>query len=71
MALTSTQLETMKDALQTAMYKGVQRIIFQDRAIHYQSVDEMRKAVADIDSQLAGLSGTPESRRSFAGFSKG
>lgn len=69
MALTQSQLETMRDALQTSMYKGVKRVTFQDRTVDYATIDEMRKALANLTDQLGSLSATP-SRRSFAAFSR-
>jgi Tfp pilus assembly protein PilF len=58
----------MKDSLQTAMYKGVRRVQFVDRSVDYQSIDDMRKALADLDDQL---STDRSERRSYAAFSKG
>lgn len=70
MALTQTQLETMQDALQTALYQGVRSVTFQDRTVNYASVDEMRRALTDLSDQIAALGTTVPSRRSFAAFSR-
>lgn len=71
MALTTAQLQEMKDALQTALYRGVRKVTFQDRSTEYASVDEMRRALSDLDAQIAASSTTTPSRRSYAAFSKG
>jgi hypothetical protein len=70
MALTSTQLETMKDALQTAMFKGITRVTFQDRTVDYATVGDMRKALSDLNDELASVTSTVPTRRSFAAFSR-
>ena len=71
MALSSQQLQEMKDALETALYRGVRKVTFQDRSTEYASVDEMRRALSDLNAQIAASSSTPPSRRSYAAFSKG
>lgn len=70
MALTSTQLETARDTLRSAIYAGVSSVHFIDRRVDYQTVEEMRKALADLNDQIAGLTGTAVVRRSYAAFSK-
>lgn len=71
MALTTEQLETMRDALQTAMYKGIRSITMQDRTISYASTDDMRKALNDLNDQITSASATSSTtRRSYAAFSK-
>lgn len=69
MALTSTQLEAARDALQNAIYSGVRSVSFQDRRTDYATVDEMRKALSDLNNQIAAQFGIPN-RRSYAAFSK-
>ena len=70
MALTPTQLATMRDALVTAMASGTRSVSFQDRTIIYQSIDEMRKALATIDDEALVAAGSTPSRRSYVSFSK-
>lgn len=70
MALTLAQLEAMRDALVTNISTGVRSTSFQDRRVDYQSVDDMRKALADIESEIATV-GSTFTRRSYAAFSKG
>lgn len=70
MALTEAQLEAMKDSLQTAMFKGITRVSFQDRTVDYASIDSMRKALADLNDELATVTSSTPTRRSFAAFSR-
>lgn len=70
MALTLSQLEAMRDALVTQISTGVRSTSFQDKRVDYQSVDDMRKALADIESSIAAANST-FTRRSYAAFSKG
>ena len=51
--ITATELQTMRDALQRAIFSGTRRVQFTDRAVEYNSVDDMRKALADIDKAIA------------------
>jgi len=70
MALSSTQLEAFRDALQTAMFKGIRSITFQDRRIDYASVDEMRKALQSLNDQINTANSTTTVRRSYISFNK-
>jgi hypothetical protein len=70
MALTQTQLETMKDALQSALFKGVRRVTFQDRTVDYATTDDMRKALSDLNDELGAVTSSTPTRRSFAAFSR-
>ena len=51
------ELETMRDTLQRAIYRGTRRVQFADRLVEYTSVDEMRKALADLDAAIARATG--------------
>ena len=53
-----TELLTLRDALQRALFSGVRRVQLPDRAVEYNSVDEIRKAFADVSAAIAGASGT-------------
>ena len=65
-----TELQSMRDALQRAIFSGTRRVQFTDRAVEYNSVDDMRKALADIDSAIATGSGTTPSSFSLAMHSR-
>ncbi len=65
-----TELQSMRDALQRAIFSGTRRVQFTDRAVEYNSVDDMRKALADIDSAIATGSGATPSSFSLAMHSR-
>ncbi len=48
-----TELQSMRDTLQRAIFSGTRRVQFTDRAVEYNTIDEMRKALADIDTAIA------------------
>ena len=65
-----TELQSMRDALQRAIFSGTRRVQFTDRAVEYNSVDDMRKALADIDSAISAGSGATPSSFSLAMHSR-
>ena len=65
-----TELEAMRDALQRAIFSGTRRVQFTDRAIEYNSIDDMRKALADINNAIAKASGPRPSSFSLAMHSR-
>ena len=65
-----TELQAMRDALQRAIFSGTRRVQFTDRAVEYNSVDDMRKALADLDAAIAKTSGTASSSFSLAMHSR-
>lgn len=69
MALTLEQLQAKRDALTEAIGQGVLSVTFSDRTTMYRSVDDLRKARAIIDSDIAALAG--RSRQSLVVASKG
>ena len=68
--ITATELQTMRDALQRAIFSGTRRVQFTDRAVEYTTIDEMRKALADIDATIAKASGATPSAFSLAMHSR-
>ncbi len=58
MAYTKTQLE----ALEAALASGTLRVSFEGRSIEYRSVDELKKAIAEVKAALAAAD--PERPRS-------
>ena len=52
-----TELQAARDTLQRAIFSGVRRVQFTDRSVEYNSVDDMRKALADLDAQIAMAAG--------------
>jgi len=65
-----TELQSMRDMLQRAIFSGTRRVQFTDRAVEYNSVDDMRKALADIDAAIATASGGAPSSFSLAMHSR-
>jgi hypothetical protein len=61
-----SELQTMRDALQRAMFSGTRRVQFTDRAVEYNSIDDMRKAITDIDTAIAVASGSETASSSFS-----
>jgi roadblock/LC7 domain-containing protein len=49
MAYTESQLE----ALEVALASGTLRVTFEGRSIEYRSVDELKKAIAEVKAALA------------------
>jgi hypothetical protein len=60
----------MRDTLQRAIYSGTRRVQFSDRLVEYHTVDDMRKALADLDAEIAKASGTTPSSFSLAMHSR-
>jgi roadblock/LC7 domain-containing protein len=59
MAYTQTQLE----ALEAALASGTLRVSFEGRSLEYRSVDELKKAIAEIKAALAAADpAAPRSR---------
>ena len=55
---------------QGGIFSGTGRVQFTDRAVEYNSVDDRRKALADIDSAIATASGATPSSFSLAMHSR-
>lgn len=61
-----SELQAMLDALDRAIFSGTRRVQFTDggtsRMVEYSSMDELRKARADLAAQIqAATSSTPSS----------
>lgn len=56
MALTSTELEAMRDALVRSRASGTKSVTFDDgRKVEYISDSEMRAAIADLELRMRRL----------------
>ena len=53
--ITAAEMQTMLDALKRAKYAGVRRVQFTDRAVEYNSMDDIRKAIVDLEAEIAAL----------------
>ena len=65
-----TELQSMRDTLQRAIFSGTRRVQFADRAVDYDSIDDKRKALADINAEIARVSGPAPSSFSLAVHSR-
>ena len=63
-------LLSMRDTLQQAIFSGVRRVQFADRIVEYENTDDKRKALADLDAQIARASGATPSSFSLATHSR-
>jgi hypothetical protein len=52
-----SELLSARDTLQRAIFSGTRRVQFADRAVDYDSIDDKRKALADINAEIAKASG--------------
>ena len=68
--ITVAELQSMRDTLQRAIFSGTLRVQFADRMVEYNSVDNMRKALADLDTAIAKASGATPSSFSLATHSR-
>ena len=50
-----TEMQTMLDALKRAKYAGVRRVQFADRAVEYDSMAEIVRAIVDLEAEIAAL----------------
>ena len=65
-----SELLSARDTLQRAIFSGTRRVQFADRAVDYDSIDDKRKALADIDTAIATSSGPTPSPFSLAMHSR-
>ncbi|MFZ5964729.1 phage head-tail joining protein [Thalassococcus sp. BH17M4-6] len=70
MAISATELETMRDALIRARAKGARELQMNGERVRYGSDAEMAAAIADLDTRLRAASGGRPSTIRF-GASKG
>ena len=57
-----TELQAARDTLQRAIFSGARRVQFTDRSVEYNSVDDMRKALARISHRTGPVSKGGESK---------
>jgi hypothetical protein len=60
------ELQSKLDALQRSRYAGTRRIVYLangvSREIEYKSDQEMARAIAALETQIAEVQGTPKSK---------
>jgi hypothetical protein len=72
MALTLAQLQANLDAINTAIGDPTLRVRFPDgREVQYRTVDELRKAKAEIEEDIREMSGASGSRVRLAQHKRG
>jgi hypothetical protein len=72
MALTLAQLQANLDAINTAIGDPTLRVRFPDgREVTYRTVDELRKAKAEIEEDIREMSGASGSRVRLAQHKRG
>ena len=69
--MTSSELQILRDALVTAMAKGLLEVTSGDKTIRYQSIEQMRSALAALDVEISVATGSSRIRTTLAQFSKG
>ena len=65
-----SELLSARDTLQRAIFSGTRRVQFADRAVDYDSIDDKRKALADINAEIAKASGATTPSFSLATHSR-
>ncbi len=60
----------MLDTLDRAIFSGTKRVQFTDRAVDYHSMDDMRKARADLVTKINAASNSTPSSFSLATHSR-
>ena len=63
MALTLTQLESMRDALLTSIASGELRVEFDNRGVTYRSIPEIQAALVTIEKEIESLGGRDRPRQ--------
>jgi hypothetical protein len=72
MALTLAQLQANLDAVNSAIGDPTLRVRFPDgREVTYRTIDELRKAKAEIEEDIREMSGGPGSRVRLAQHKRG
>jgi hypothetical protein len=64
---TEQHLQALRDALSN----GTRRVRFADREIEYRSLDELKAALATVQSELAKSNGKPVTRQILISTQKG
>jgi hypothetical protein len=60
--MTLSDLQTKRDALVSAMASGTLELTSGDKTIRYQSADQMQRALAVLDKEIAVASGSAVTR---------
>ena len=66
-----TDLQTKRDALITAMARGLLSASVEGIKVEYQSIEQMRQALAVLNSEIHLLTSPASTRQSFVAHSRG
>jgi hypothetical protein len=69
--MTTSDLQILRDALVTAMSKGLLEVTSGDKTIRYQSVNQMQLALGSLDKEIAVAGGTANVRTILVQHSRG
>lgn len=64
MALTVVELQTKRDALMGAILSGMTELTSGDKTIRYQSISQMKEALALLDTEIAAAEAATSSTSS-------
>ena len=68
--MTITELQASIDALKRAIFSGVRRVQYTDRAVEYNSFSEMNQALRIAETELSAQQSTTPSSFSLATHSR-
>jgi hypothetical protein len=58
MAATLSQLQSRLDSLKKALASGHRSVSYHDRRVEFRDLNEIKTAIADVESDIAALQGT-------------
>lgn len=70
MSLTTEEKQSLLAELKRAYYSGTKRIKFKDREMEFAGSSEIRRAISDLESEIAVGQGKKKSSRKVAIFSR-
>lgn len=69
--MTISELQTLRDALVTAMSKGLTEATSGDKTIRYQTINQMQLALGALDKEIAVAGGAASARSILVQHSRG
>jgi hypothetical protein len=63
MAADLPTLQARLDSLKKALANGARSVGYGDKRVEYRDVDEIRKAITDVESDISALQGSVQVRR--------
>ena len=68
--MTITELQAAIDSLKRAKYSGVKRVQYTDRAVEYNSIADVNRALRDAEAELSTLQATAAAGFTLASHSR-